>query len=150
MDPILSGGENSSYDPFLEFGLPIDQGFSIGIPRDPVGNTPVYGLETTSAAVQEAPPISTFDRLWGAIKQDSSGLLHGIGDAGKNAYGGISDITKTVYGDVKSAAGTVYDDVSKPLSGIIGSAYTYIIVAVVVLGGVIYFAGKSGALRVSR
>lgn len=150
MDFIPTGGIDSSYDPFSELGLPPDQTSSMGFPADPVSSSPPSGLQTTTAAIQSAPPISTFDSIWNTIKQDSTGILSYAEDEAKNAYGGIKDVGATVYGDIKSGAGTLYDDVSKPISGIISSAYTYIIVAVVVIGGIIYFAGKSGALRVTR
>lgn len=109
----------------------------------------VPGFESASAAVSEPPPITTASSWWGKIKNDMGSAFGEFAAIEKNIYGGIKDITKTVYTDLSSGAGAVYDDVSGPVASAVTSAYWYAIIAVVVIGGVIYFAGKSGALKLS-
>lgn len=121
----------------------------MGLPPDPVGVGPVRGLESTAGASQPAPLMTSHPSLWEEIKQDSLSAVRMVETGAKNVYGGIKDITKTVYGDVESGVETVVGDVAKPVQGAIDNAYWKIILAVVVLGGALYYIGKSGALKVN-
>lgn len=111
----------------------------LGLPEDPVSSLPPAGLETTLAARGEAPQITTVQGIWNSITTFAE-------SAGNTLESGI----KGAYGKVKEAAGTVYDDVSSPVSSAFDNIYWKVIIAAVVVGGVIYFAGRSGAVRISR
>lgn len=111
----------------------------LGLPPDPSPSTLPPGLETTQGAV------STMDYLfpevsyvWDAVKRNSESAADYVEQAIEGAY------DKT-----KHAVGTVYDDLSAPISGAVDNLYWKIIIAAVVVGGVIYFAGKSGAVKVN-
>lgn len=110
----------------------------MGLPADPVSSMPPPGLESTVAANPGTPFISSLQEYWDVIKNDS-----------ESAVNYLKGAVETGYETVKGGIGTVYDDITKPVSSIIDNAYWKIILAVVVVGGVIYFAGKSGALRVN-
>lgn len=116
---------------------------------DPQGNSLPPGFETTPQAVSTPPPVTTGAGWWDTIKNDAAGAVGWAEDEAKNAYGGVKNVASTVYGDISSGVGTVYDDVARPVESALTATYWYTIFAVVVLGGVIYFAGKSGALRIS-
>ena len=111
----------------------------LGLPPDPSPSTLPPGLETTQGAV------STMDYLfpevsyvWDAVKRNS-----------ESAADYVEQGIKDAYGATKNAIGTVYDDVTKPLSSAVDNVYWKVILAAVVVGGVIYFAGKSGAVKVN-
>lgn len=148
MDPSLADSSGGVVSPTGQFNLnalflksSLVVGESSGIP----------GLGGTDAAVSDSPLLSSVSpSWWDSIKNSASGVISKAESIEKSIYTEAKDVTKIVYGDVRDAAGTIYDDVSKPISGFISGTYWYAILAVVVLGGVIYFAGKSGALRVSR
>lgn len=122
---------------------------SMGLPSDFNSKMPPAGLESTMAAVTSAPPIATRAQgIWDLIQQDSTSAMRSVSNSAKNIYGGIKDITKTVYGDASSAVGTVVDDVTHPVASALSGIWWYLIITVVVIGGVVYYAGKSGAVSV--
>lgn len=109
----------------------------------------VPGFESTSGATSSAPPITSASSWWDNVKNEMGSVVTSVENYEKGIYNGVKDITKTVYSDASSAVGTVYADVSSPVTSALTSTYWYAIGAVVVLGAVIYFAGKSGALKVN-
>lgn len=137
--PLTSNTGYHIMSPYIDLGLPGSIDSSMPLP----------GLETTSAAISPAPPITTAQSIWDTIKNDSYSAMGAVETGVKNVYGGIKDITKTVYQDVSSGVGTVYDDVAAPVEKAATSTYWYLILGVIVIGGVLYFAGKSGALKIS-
>jgi hypothetical protein len=105
---------------------------------DPVSNLPPPGLETTVGASQAPPTISTAQGIWDTIKSDSEA-------AGSAVLGGV----EAGYGLVKKGVSTVVGDVAAPIQGALTSTYWYAIIAVVVLGGALYFMGKGGGVKVN-
>lgn len=122
----------------------------LGLPADPMSKLPPPGFETTVGADSAGTSLFNFSGLFDDIKQNAYGAFSTFENSIHNAYGGVKDITKTVYGDLKNAAGSVYDDVATPVKSALTSTYWYMLLGVGVVGVIIYFAGKSGALRVSR
>jgi hypothetical protein len=117
---------------------------SMGLPADPVSSQPPAGFESSLAADPPKPTISSVAQgIWDEIKQDSTSAVSAV-------YGGTKKVVATVYEDVASGVGTVVNDVASPVKTALSSTYWYLLGAVAVLGAVIYFAGKSGALRISR
>lgn len=122
----------------------------LGLPQDPVSTSAPAGLESAATADTAPPPIAGGQSsFWDTIQTDAASAVRGVETGIKNAYGGLKDVTKTVYGDVSSGVGTVVSDVTTPVANAEKSLYWYLIGAVVVIGGVIYFAGKSGAVHVN-
>lgn len=109
----------------------------LGLPPDP---SPMYvpGLETTSGAVSTPSLFPSVQDVWDNITRNA-----------ESAADYVEQGIEAVYKKGKSAAGTVYDDLSKPLNTAIDNAYWKIILAAIVVGGVVYFAGKGGAIKVS-
>ncbi len=68
----------------------------------------------------------------------------------QDAYRYTADAVKSSYETVKGAVGTVADDLSSPITGILDSATNKIILILVLAAGLIYVAGKSGAVRLNR
>lgn len=111
----------------------------LGLPPDPSPYTIPPGLESTQGAV------STFDALfpeityvWDAIKRNS-----------ESAADYLEQGVKDAYSATKNVVGTVYDDVTKPLSDAVDNAYWKVLLAVIVVGGALYFIGKTGAVKVN-
>jgi len=129
----------------------------IGLPVDPNSSLPPAGLESTASAISSAPNISSSQGIWGTITSDFSAGFTYIEDAASSAasaveavpgeiYGGAKSVVSTVYTDVKSGVTTVVSDVEKPIAGALSNIYMYVIGAVVILAGAIYFIGKGGAI----
>lgn len=111
----------------------------LGLPPDPSPYTIPPGLESTQGAV------STFDALfpeityvWDAIKRNS-----------ESAADYLEQGVKDAYSATKNVVSTVYDDVTKPLSDAVDNAYWKVLLAVIVVGGALYFIGKTGAVKVN-
>lgn len=131
-------------DGFPDFSLDYSMDYSkIGFPKDPVSSFPPPGLEGTSGAVSDSPIMTSLGNFLGTVEDYTVNIV-------KGGYEGVKNVTKTVYDDVKSGVGTVVGDVTSPLGSLLDKTYWYLIGAVIIVGGVVYFAGKSGALRISR
>lgn len=102
------------------------------------------GLQSTQAAITPAPQISSNQSTWDMVTQDSKGALSWVGSelsAAENAaVGGV----KSAYNMGKSAVSTVVSDVANPIGGVLNTFYWYVIGAVVILAGALYFVGKGG------
>ena len=133
----------TDYSSMLAYGKKIESFLPLGLPPDPLPKTPPAGLESTIGAIPEAGWTLSLSNAWNGIVSSSESAVQGLYESGKK-------VVRGVYEDAKDAAGNVYDDLTKPVSSFIDNAYWKIILAAVVVGGVIYFAGKSGALRVTR
>lgn len=116
----------------------------IGLPENPnpTGIMPP-GLEGTQGYKQPGPPISSVDSLWTKIKSNSLGAISTLEKTAQ-------DLVTGAYDEVKSGVSTVASDIAAPVKNALTSTYMYLLLGVVVVGGVIYFAGKSGALRISK
>ncbi len=101
------------------------------------------GVVTSSLPETNAEP-SFFSKLGSELKDDFS--WDQLSKDVDVVVGGV----KSGYETTKNVVSTVAGDIEKPISGILDNLYWRVIIVVVVLGGVIYFAGKSGALRVSK
>lgn len=135
---------SSPYVPALSSTDPTPATFvGMGLPSDPVSSMPPPGLESTVAVDEPPPHISTMQAIFNTIKNDSANAVGWVETEAKSTVQGI-------YKTTKSAVGTVYDDVSAPIGNLLKGTYLYLLLGVVVLGGVIYFAGKSGALKIDR
>ena len=117
----------------------------LGLPQDTQPTSPPPGLESTTASVSDPAPISTVDKIWNTIKSDSSSAVNYIEQAPGALYSGTKSAISTIYTDVASGVSTVANDVTSPLR----STYWYLIVAVVVIAGALYFIGKGGAVKVN-
>lgn len=121
----------------------------IGLPADPQAGYIPPGLETTTASISPAPAISTAQSFWDVIAQDSRGALNWVEEEGSAAASGVKNAVVSGYGGVKSAVGTVVADVTSPVASALDNVYWKIIIAVVVIGGALYFIGKGGAVKVN-
>lgn len=118
----------------------------MGLPPDPWSNL-VPGLESTVYAQTPDYKITSVQGVWDSITNFSESTVRQTETLARDVYGGLKDITKTVYGDARSAVGTVIDDVTEPLGSTVKNLYWYMILGLIVVGGVVYFAGKSGAIN---
>jgi hypothetical protein len=122
-----------------------------GMPSlNPTGENPV-----SSAAVDPSGSSST-QSWYSSIESGVSGVVAGVENvASKTVSAAVSGI-ETGYGAAKSAAGTVLSDVESGTTSAINTAlapaksvFLYLLLGVAVVGAVIYYAGKSGALKVN-
>lgn len=110
----------------------------------------IPGFESTSAAGQMPPPISSASpSWWDSIRNDMGQAVQAIENAPGTLYTDAVGITKTVYGDVSSGVGTVFNDVSAPIANAAQNYFWYAMVALVVVAGGLYFVGKGGAIKVN-
>lgn len=110
----------------------------LGLPPDPSPKSLPAGLETTSGAVSSFNLFPEVTLAWDAITRNS-----------ESAADYVEQGIKSIYGKGKEAVGSVYDDLSAPVTSVVDNLYWKIILAAVVVGGVVYFAGKGGALKVN-
>lgn len=111
----------------------------LGLPPDPTQKY-LPGLESVAWYDSSTFNISSIGQdLWDSFSQFS-----------ESAYSGTKQVLKKGYNDLKEGVGTVVGDVTEPISDSLKTTFWYAILAVGALGAVIYFAGKSGALRISR
>lgn len=116
----------------------------LGLPSDPVSLMPPSGLESTVAAQGTTPMLSSVQGIWNTITTDSESAYQWfVTPQGENPI-------SFLYGKGKEAISTVVDDIAKPAGNLLEGVYWKLLLAVVVIGGVVYFAGKSGAVRISR
>lgn len=147
IDPATADSSASGISPTNMFGanpLYINEslvaGESAGIP----------GFQSTFGSISSpAPMASVSPSWWDTIKNEATSAFGATEDDIKTVYGGLKDVTKTVYGDASSAVGTVFNDVTSPVKDAANATYWYTILAVIVVGGVLYFMGKSGVLKVN-
>lgn len=116
----------------------------IGMSTYQPSDAPIPGMQNTDGALTPAPPISTVDKIWGAIKSDSQGALSWV----ESSASGATQSVESALGTAVSATKAGVADLTKGVTSGLNSIYWYLILAVIVLGGVIYFAGKSGAVGV--
>ena len=121
---------------------------SLGMPSDPNDPFPPAGLSTTVAADQSPP--SLIGGIYNTIADDSRSALDYVEAAPGKVVATVESGISSAYGTLKNGVSTVVSDVSSPLGGLLKTSYWYLIGAVAVIGAVIYFAGKSGALRITR
>lgn len=133
----------TDYSNMLAYGKKIESFLPLGLPPDPMPKTPPPGLESTIGAIPSAGWTESLENAWNGIVSSSESAVQGLYESGKK-------VVRGVYEDAKDAAGDVYDDLTKPVGSLLDNVYWKVILAVVVVGGVVYFAGKSGALRISR
>jgi hypothetical protein len=81
--------------------------------------------------------------LWGSVKDYVSDTVSTAIDTEVAGYGELKTGVKTVVADTAEIA----VDTTKT---VVGGLSTYLIVGAVLIGGLIWVAGKSGALRVSK
>lgn len=111
----------------------------LGLPPDPTPGF-VPGLESTAWYDSSTFEISSIGQnLWDSFSQFS-----------ESAYSGTKQVLKKGYSDLKDGVSTVVGDVTEPISDSLKTTFWYALLAVGALGAVIYFAGKSGALRITR
>lgn len=133
------GDFSQDYASYNEVKGALQSYLPLGLPPDPSPSTPPPGLESTQGAVSFVDSLfPDVSMVWDAVKRNSESAA----DYAEQAIGAAYDKTK-------GAVGTVYDDLTKPLSSAIDNAYWKIILAAIVVGGVIYFAGKGGAIKVN-
>ncbi len=101
--------------------------------EDPQKSQTVPGLDHTQFAVSDPPLISTLQEMWKAFKEDPVEFVkYGLGES---------------YEGTKDAVQTVVKDVVEPIQDQAKTTYWYILLAVVVVAGGIYFIGKGGAIK---
>lgn len=119
--------------------------FPIGLPEDQQSSAPPKGLESTVNSISPPPQISTAQSWWGAVKQDAQSATAWAENEAVNLYQGGKTVVSTVYSDVSSGVGKVTSDVTAPVR----QTYWYILLAVVVVAGALYYIGKGGAVKVN-
>jgi hypothetical protein len=108
---------------------------SMGLPvGDPYGTNPI--AQTPNPAPAGGGIIASVESALSQAASDTKSAVIGT-------YGVVKSVVSTVGNDVLSGAGAVVDTASKPINKL----YWGLIIGVAVLGGVIYFAGKSGAVH---
>ncbi len=101
--------------------------------EDPQKNQSVPGLDHTQFAVSDPPVISTLQEMWKAFSSDPVEFVkYGLGQT---------------HEGVKDAVTTIVKDVVDPIQDQAKTTYWYILLAVVVVAGGIYFIGKGGAIK---
>lgn len=110
----------------------------LGLPADPAPKTLPPGLESTQGAVSNFNLFPELTFAWDQITRNS-----------ESAADYLQQGIESAYGTVKKGLGTVYDDISAPVTSAVDNLYWKIIIAAVVVGGVVYFAGKGGAIKVN-
>ena len=124
--------------PAEQFVNEVDSGnanLPIGLPSDPVLQTPPVGLSGAGATVADAPQVGTIQNIWNTIKSESEGAIQTA-----------ENLVASGYDTAKNAAGTVLSDVEKPVQGVLTGVYWYAVIAVVVIAGALYYVGKGGAI----
>ena len=128
---------------YLTFGSPAQS--PVGLPQDTQSTSPPPGFESTTASVSNAPKLASVNQSWWeTIKQDSQSALQWTESEIQAGYNGTKNVVGTVYRDVAGGVGTVVGDATAPARQV----YWYILLAVVVVAGGIYFIGKGGAVKV--
>ena len=112
----------------------------LGMPVDPYGSVPP-GFETTMNSVPPTPPLAVVKEFWDGSIQAVEGVVQDI-------YNGAKGVGSSIYADLKQGVGAVVEDVTEPAASALKTTFWYAVVGLVVIGGVLYFAGKSGALSV--
>lgn len=111
----------------------------LGLPPDPTASF-VPGLEGAAWYDSSTFSISSIGQsAWESFSQFS-----------ESAYSGTKQVLKGAYADIKEGVSTVVGDVTEPVYDSLKTTFWYALLAVGALGAVIYFAGKSGALRITR
>lgn len=121
----------------------------LGLPSDPLDGYIPPGFEMSVNAVQPAPRISTAQSFWDIIKQDSQSALEWTENSAQSVATGTKNVVSSAYQTTKSALGTVVSDVASPVGNVLDNIYWRIIIAVVVIGGVMYFVFSTGGLKVN-
>lgn len=106
----------------------------MGLPADDT-NIPPLGFDGTQAAVQSAPAISSAQSIWDKIKTDASSAIDYVESAPGKVIGAAESESNSILQNAENA-------VAAPLK----STYMYLLLGLVVLGGVLYFVGKGGAI----
>ena len=142
---FILGSPEENATPYVPEGYPETWSAAyrpLGLPMDPMYNIALPGLEGADAAIEGTPILSSIQSTFDKITSDSYGALQSVYDSGKKAIG-------TLYDDVAHGVGNVYDDVTKPVTSLLDNVYWKVILAVVVVGGALYFIGKGGAVKVN-
>jgi len=139
----IYGVQGFDNDAYILAGKNIANYLPLGLPPDPVSSLPPQGLQGVMYSQPSSPMISSLQGVWENITTFSESAI-------KNVYKTTKGAVKEVYDDGKQLVGDAYDSVSNPVGSFLDNVYWKVILAVVVIGGVVYFAGKSGAVRVSR
>jgi len=121
----------------------------LGLPADPAYNLPPPGFESTLGVEEGMPLITSIQGVWDSVKSNASGLVGAVEHGVEGVYETGKKAVKSVYGDVSGGVGKVFGDISNPLTSTLKTGFWYALLGVVVLGGVVYFVGKSGAVRVA-
>lgn len=148
VDPIgdfVAGSMSTEQGDFIPGVTDSPASLPMGFPEDNQSSAPPPGFETTTGSVAAPPQISTIDSLWNTIKQDSQSTIAWTEQEASNTFTGAKNLAKSAVSGVESAGSGAVDFVESGVK----SVYWYTILAVVVIGGVIYFAGKSGAIKVN-
>lgn len=138
MGDFVPGSMSTEQGDFIPASLPM------GFPVDNQSSAPPPGFESTTGSVASPPQISTIDSLWNTIKQDSQSAIAWTEKEASNTFTGAKNLASSAVSGVESVAMAPVNYVESGVK----SVYWYAILAVVVIGGVIYFAGKSGAIKV--
>lgn len=132
------GDFSQDYASYNEVKGALQSYLPLGLPADPSPYSLPPGLESTQGAVSNFNLFPDVQAVWNVITRNA-----------ESAADYAEQAVKSVYDKGKGAISTVYDDVTAPVSSAIDNAYWKIILAAIVVGGVIYFAGKGGAIKVN-
>lgn len=115
----------------------------LGLPRDPLYFDLPAGLDGAGSSAVSSISLSSLDGIWDSVSQNSLGAFSWAGQKAKG-------LVTSSYGLLKEGVSEVLEDVTTPLSSGLKTYYWYLLGGLIVVGGVLYFAGKGGAIRVTK
>lgn len=145
-DPVLDQSVSSQVPYYV--AAPLDQYSSVALPPDS-GNVSVPGINQTYSNQNPPPPISTWDSIWNTVKNDAgivkTDALYGV----QSVYSGAKSVIGTVASDVSGGVASTFTTLTKPLTSLATNGIMMILLAVVVIGGVLYFIFSTGGVHVN-
>lgn len=112
----------------------------------------VPGINTTYDDSMQAPPLTTAQQAWDAVKNFGSGIWEISGQVGhsivqgvEQGYDALDSSVKRVSKDISGTTETLL----QPVGQVVGTATFTIVIVVAALGIALYYTGKSGGLRLS-
>lgn len=114
----------------------------IGLPKDQSDITPM-GFLGAQAALSNNPQITSAQGgLWDSVKNDMGSAIDWV----EKAPGTLWASTKSGVSDIATGAENLASSAENAVTAPLKATYFYILLAVVVVGGVLYYIGKSGVV----
>ena len=113
----------------------------MGLPSDTSNYIPA-GFSGTENALPPSPSgiTSITESIWNSVKQDSIGAI----DWTENKVSSAGTVVKSGLESAVAKAESVAGEAVTKVESVLKTEYVYILVGLVVIGGVLYFIGKGG------